>query len=72
MNTNEFVDLLLDNGDIVRIECPPQHFDQCMETIEFTMKRKEWWCAGQFDGCNVKLNGVFIERVNMGRVVAML
>ncbi len=67
-----YVDLVLDNGELVRIECPGKHEDELHESIEHAMKRRDWWSARQFDGCSATYLGVILDRVNMARVVASL
>ena len=68
----EYVDLLAENGEIIRIECPDKHSDDLYETIENSMKRGEWWSPGQWDGCSATYMGIQISRVNMKKVVGML
>lgn len=67
-----YVDLLMDNGELVRIECDSEHEDSLYETIENGMKRGDWWVPSQFDGCTATYMGHMIGRVAMRRVVAML
>lgn len=67
-----FVDLLMENGELVRIECPDKHHDQLHDTIEHAMKRRDWWSTTQFDGCRAEYMGIAIERVNMSKVVGRL
>jgi hypothetical protein len=69
---NVFVDLVLDNGEPVRIECPKKFEDDLHESIEHAMKRRDWWSPARFDGCNASFMGQFIDRVNMARVVGMM
>lgn len=67
-----FVDLIMDNGELVRIECPDKHTDELYETLENAMKRGDWWCPTQFDGCSAIYMGLSTSRVSMKRVVGML
>lgn len=67
-----FVDLLIDNGELVRIECPEKLEDDLWDSLENCMKRRDWWSPGIFDGCRATYLGHSIDRVNMGRVVATL
>lgn len=67
-----FVDLLMENGELVRIECPSKHEDQLHDTIEQAMKRRDWWSPSQFDGCQAEYMGIAIDRVNMGKVIGRL
>lgn len=66
------VDLLLDNGELVRIKCPDKHEDALYDTLEYAMKRRDWWSPDQFDGCNAEYLGLSLGRVNMGKVVGIL
>lgn len=67
-----YVDLILDNGELVRIECPSIHDDALHESLEHCMKRGDWWCPGRFEDCSAEYIGLAIERVNMKRVVGVL
>ena len=67
-----FLDLLMDNGELVRIECQSKHEDELHETLENSMKRGEWWSPARFDGCTATYMGTLLNRVAMRRVVAML
>jgi len=67
-----YIDLLLDNGELVRIECPTKFFDACMDSLEHTMKRKDWWSPEQFDGCRAEYLGLSMSRVAMHKVVGFL
>lgn len=68
----EYIDLVMDNGELVRIAVPEKRIDEAHDTIENTMKRREWWSVNQWEGCSAEYMGHSIDRVNMGRVVAML
>ena len=70
--SNTLIDLVTDNGEIIRIEVPPKFTDDALETIENAMKRKDWWSVRQWDGAKAVYMGLTIDRVNMTRVVAML
>lgn len=67
-----YIELLLLNGEIVRIECSRKFEDALYETIENTMKRGDWLCRARFDGCIFTYMGIHIDRVNMRQVAAML
>jgi hypothetical protein len=67
-----FTDLLLDNGDIVRLEVPQKFDDEFAAAIENSMKRRDWFSTNQLDGCQATINGIYVERINMARVVAQL
>lgn len=67
-----FVDLVLEDGELVRIECPDKHHDQLYETLQQAMKRRDMWSPGQFSGCTASYLGLCMNRVNMARVVGML
>lgn len=67
-----YVDLVLDTGELVRIEAPNKVEDQLHETLEHAMKRRDWWAPSQFDGCSAEFLGMRMDRVNMARVVGRL
>lgn len=64
-----FIDLVLDNGEFVRIECPGRHEDELYESIENAIKLGEEWSPRRFDNCTATYRGIWLERVNMARVV---
>lgn len=68
----EYTDLVMDNGELVRIECPEKYCDDLAEALENCMKRRDWWNPGMFADCEAKYMGHRLDRVNMGRVVATL
>lgn len=67
-----YVDLVMDNGELVHIECPAKHESELYDSIENTMKRRDWWSPGGVDGCSATYLGHILDRVNMARVVAAL
>lgn len=67
-----FVDLLMDNGELVRIDCDSRHEDALYESIENSMKRGDWWSPNQFNGCTATYMGILMGRVAMRRVVGLL
>lgn len=67
-----WIDLVLDNGEIVRIECENKFEDEVWQLIEDTMKRRDWFSVGTYDGTTATYLGHRIDRVNMARVVATL
>lgn len=67
-----YVDLILDSGELVRIECPDKHEDALHDSLQNAMKRRDWWAPNQFAGCKAEFMGMLLDRVNMGRVVATL
>ena len=67
-----YIDLVVDNGELVRIECPEKYFDECHESLTNAMKRRDWWSPLRFDGCKAEYMGMHMERVSMDRVVGML
>lgn len=68
----EFIDIVLEGGELVRIECPGKYIDECYETLEHAMKIKDWWSPDRFDGCNAEYLGHSMDRINMGKAVGML
>lgn len=67
-----YVDLVLDNGELVRIECPGKYYDELHDSICNSMKRSDWWAPCQFDGCKAEYLGMSLDRVNMKRVIGTL
>lgn len=67
-----YVDLVLDTGELVRIECPNRFEDEMRDTLEYAMKVKDWWAPGQFKNCHAEFLGRRLERVAMSRVVGVL
>lgn len=67
-----YLDLVLDNGELVRVECPNKHQDEMHETMQHAMKRRDVWSPLQFDGCKAEYLGMGLDRVNMARVIGML
>lgn len=67
-----FIDLVMDNGELTRIEVPDNHSDECWDAIENAMKTKGFFSPGRFDGCTASYMGMSLDRVNMGRMIATL
>lgn len=67
-----YVDLVMDNGELVRIECPDKHEDELHETLENAMKTRGWWAPGIFDRCKAEYLGHRMDRINMARVVGRM
>lgn len=67
--TTVYVDLIMDNGELVRIECPGKHEDELHDSLEHCLKRRDWWSPDQFVDCRAEYLGHLLTRVNMGRVV---
>ena len=68
----EFVDLVTDSGELIRIECPSKHIDELHDTIEHCMKRGDWWSPNRFDGCKAEYLGLLMSRINMKKVIGTL
>ena len=67
-----WIDLVIDNGELVRIELPQKFEDEVWQSIVDAMKRREWWATSQFEGCSATYIGNQLDRVNMARVVGTL
>ena len=72
MVTTIYVDLVMDNGELIRIECPTKFEDQLHDTLEHAMKRGDWWSPSRFDGCSAEYMGLGLGQINMKRVVGEL
>ena len=68
----EYLDLVLDSGELVRISCPAKYWDELYDSLEHAMKRGDWWSPSMFDGCRAEFLGMGMGRINMRRVVGML
>jgi hypothetical protein len=67
-----FIDLVMENGELVRIEVPDEHEYECWDAIENSMKTRGFFSPGRWEGCQASYLGMTLGRVNMGKVVAML
>ena len=67
-----FTDLVLDTGELVRIECPEKFHDELYDSLDNCRKRGDWWCPSRFDGCRAEFMGMSLDRVDMKRVIGML
>ena len=67
-----FEDLLLDNGEIVRLEINDKYYDEFMEMVNNSMKTGDWLYMNRFDGCKAEYRGTGLKRVAMWKVVGML
>ncbi|MEY4387666.1 MAG: hypothetical protein RLY20_2949 [Verrucomicrobiota bacterium] len=67
-----WIDLVLDNGEIVRVELPEKFEDDVREDIDNALHRRDWWAVRCYDGVSAEFMGMKLDRVNMARVVAML
>ena len=68
-----FTDLVLDTGELISVECPGKYEDEFWDSIRMTMKRKDHWAPGRFDGCKASFMGLdHLQSINMARVVATL
>jgi hypothetical protein len=67
-----WIDLVLDNGEIVRVELPKKFEDEVREDIDNAMRRRDWWAVRCCEGVSAEFMGMKLDRVNMARVVAML
>lgn len=72
MATTVYVDLMMDNGEIGRIECPGKFEDELHDTLSDAHRRGDWWSPGRFDGCKLDYMGISLDRISMKRVVGML
>jgi hypothetical protein len=69
---NTMCDLVLDTGELIRLECPEKYQDEFYESINNSMKMRERWSAQQWDGCTATFLGMSLSSVNMARVVGLL
>ncbi len=67
-----YVDLVLEGGELIRIQGPEQLEDKIHEALSNAMKRQDWWAPGQFHDCRAEYLGMILDRVNMKKVVGLL
>lgn len=73
MSTNiDFVDLVTDSGELIKIECPEKHIDALYDSLEHAMKRGEWWSPHRFNDCKAEFMGLSVTRISMKRVIGLL
>ena len=68
----EFTDLLMDNGELVRIEYNDKYMDEFWGNLDNCIKRKDTWSVNTLDGTKASYMGISIERVNTGKVIGVL
>ncbi|PHS09375.1 MAG: hypothetical protein COA78_11990 [Blastopirellula sp.] len=69
---SEYVDLITDSGELIRIECPDEHSDALYDSLEHSMKRGDWWSPRMFDGCKAEFLGLPMSRISMKKVIGLL
>lgn len=70
----QYIDLVLDTGDIVRVEVDERDYDAVIDAMNGAMKRRDEWPKEGvgYIAHSVDLNGLEMDRVNMARVVGRL
>ena len=64
-----FTDFVLDNGQLIRVECPSKYEDDFWDSIHHAMKLGDSWSPGQFSGCSAELLGMRLNQINFACVV---
>lgn len=67
-----WIDLVLDSGELVRVELPNKVEHDVREDMDNALRRRDWWAVHCYEGVSAKFMGMNLDRVNMARVVAML
>jgi len=67
-----YIDLLIDNGEIIRIEYKDKYMDEFTEHLDNCIKRKDRWSASTYEGTKAEYMGIRIESVNTSKVVGIL
>jgi hypothetical protein len=67
-----FTDLVMDDGNLVRIECPGKFEDEFHDSINTAIKIRAEWAPNRFDGCSATYLGHRLDRVNMARVIGRM
>lgn len=70
--TNVFADLVMRDGNLVRIECPYKHEDEFFDSLETAIKVGGTWSPCRFDGCKASYLGHPLLKVNMSHVVGLM
>ena len=68
----QYIDLVTDDGQIVRVECPAKHYDACHDSLTNAMKNRDWWSPNRFEGCKCELNGNLMGHIAMWKIIGML
>jgi hypothetical protein len=68
----EYIDLLTDKNQIVRIEVPSKYVDETYDYLDGAMKSDDWFSTARYDGTSMSLNGTTLSRIHMSRIVGML
>lgn len=68
----EYIDLLLDNHSICRIEHKGDYIDAVQESISNAIRRRDEWSVHNYDGTSATIEGIHVTHVNMNRVIARL
>jgi hypothetical protein len=71
MDALSFIDIVLDGGDLVRVEIPVEHFDAFMDDLDNARRRNDWLSAALYDGVKFNYLGHNIDRVNGSKIVAL-
>lgn len=66
------VDLMMDTGQLVRIECPEEQRDELYDSLHNAMTCGDSWSPARVEGCTAEYLGVQLDAVNMRRVVGTL
>ena len=67
-----FCDLVMDNGELIKIKFPLGIEDEFYESISNTLKRRNEWSPNQFEGCTAEYLGMLLDTVNMARVIGRM
>lgn len=68
----EYIDLMLDNHSICRIEHKGKYVDEVLESISDAIRRRDEWSVHNYDGTSATIEGIHVSNVNMNRVIARL
>lgn len=70
--STSYEDLLMDNGELVRIEYRDKYQDEFLDYLDNCIKRGDQLCVSVYDGTRAEYMGIQIERVNLKRMIARL
>lgn len=68
----EWLDVLMENGEIARCEVPQEHYDTVMEDLDNCIKRGDRWPCAMYDGQSCNYMGIDITTLNTKKIVGIL
>lgn len=67
-----YVDLVMRDGKLVRIECPGKYEDELDDTLNTALMVGGTWSPDRFEGCRATYLGHYLSKVNMSLVAGVM